>query len=489
MDDVVRESFDSPPSGHGSCFNAVAGKTPESKVFPAGDRKAVPRLLVSVSAKDLASLDMGKENEEWFSPRGVLEDCLRSIETRTGSSKASTSGAEIQPRATSHWQGLCRLLKARTLKRFYSFPSVSVLSRRKGRRVRENQRQIINPPGEYDFCYLKPSWRNFTLSELQIATNNFSSENLIGKGGYAEVYKGCLQNGQLIAIKRLTRGTSEERTAAFLSELGIIVHVNHPNTAKLIGYGVEGGMHLVLELSPHGSLSSLLHGSEEKLEWGIRYKIALGSAEGLLYLHEICQKRIIHRDIKAANILLTQDFEPQICDFGLSKWLPGQWTHRTVSKFEGTFGYLAPEYFMHGIVDEKTDVFAFGVLLLELITGRRALDNSQQSLVMWAKPLIDRNDTMELVDPSLANDYDPLLMSHAISTASLCTQNSSLLRPRMSQVVQLLRGDEGISKSSKQCQRPSHQRTYSEELHDAEEYNSTRYLNDLTRHKQIALEF
>ncbi|XP_042516670.1 receptor-like cytosolic serine/threonine-protein kinase RBK2 isoform X2 [Macadamia integrifolia] len=473
--------------GHGSCFSAVAGENPESKVFPAADNKPLPLLPVSISVQDLASIDMEEEKEVWCSPRGVLEDCIRSIESETGSSKTSTSGSEAQPRANSHWQGLLRLLKARTLRRFYTFPSVSVLSRMKSRSVGE--RATFNPPEELDFCYLKPSWRNFTHSELQNATNNFCSENLIGKGGYAEVYKGCLQDGKLIAVKRLTRGTSEERTAAFLSELGIIVHVNHPNTAKLIGFGVEGGMHIVLQLSHHGSLASRLHGSEEKLEWGIRYKIALGTAEGLLYLHESCQKRIIHRDIKAANILLTEDFEPQICDFGLSKWLPGQWTHHTVSKFEGTFGYLAPEYFLHGIVDEKTDIFAFGVLLLELITGRRALDKSQQSLVMWAKPLLDNNDMMELADPSLANDYDPQLMSRAISTASLCTQQSSVLRPTMSQVVQLLRGDEVILESPKQCQKPSLQRTFSEELHDAGEYNKTRYLNDLNRHKEIAMEF
>ncbi|XP_043718647.1 receptor-like cytosolic serine/threonine-protein kinase RBK2 [Telopea speciosissima] len=488
MEDV-RESFSSPPCGHSSCFIALAGKTPETKVFPARDRKAVVRLPVSVSVRDLASADiMEKEREDEFSPREVLEDCVRSLESETGSSKASTSGSEAQPRATSHWHGLFRLLKGRSLRRFYTFPPVNVFSRRKGRNIGEKQCPTINPPEETDLDHLKPSWKNFTLSELQIATKNFSSENLIGKGGYAEVYKGCLQDGQLVAIKQLTRGTSEEKTAAFLSELGIIVHVNHPNTAKLIGYGVEGGMHIVLELSPHGSLASLLHGPKETLVWSIRYKIALGTADGLQYLHESCQKRIIHRDIKAANILLTEEYEPQICDFGLAKWLPEQWTHHTVSKFEGTFGYLAPEYFMHGIVDEKTDVFSFGVLLLELITGRRALDNSQQSLVMWAKPLLDKNDMRELADPSLDNDYDPQQMSRAISTASLCTHHSSLLRPRMSQVVQLLRG-EGILESPKQCQRPSLQRTYSDELQYAEEYNLTRYLNDLTRHKQIAMEF
>ncbi|KAK8981064.1 hypothetical protein V6N11_059751 [Hibiscus sabdariffa] len=214
-----------------------------------------------------------------------------------------------------------------------------------------------------------------------------------------------------------------------------MAHVNHPNAAKLIGYGVEGGMHLVLELSPNGSLASLLYGSKEKLTWVLGFKIALGTAEGLRYLHEGCKRRIIHRDIKAANILLTKDFDPQICDFGLAKWLPEQWTHHTVSKFEGTFGYLAPEYLMHGIIDEKTDVFAFGVLLLELVTGRRALDYSQQSLVLW--PLLKKNDIRELIDPALGEYYSLRQVNLVLLAASMCIHRSSIRRPQMNQHVDI----------------------------------------------------
>nr|CAD1816992.1 unnamed protein product [Ananas comosus var. bracteatus] len=184
-------------------------------------------------------------------------------------------------------------------------------------------------------------------------------------------------------------------------------------------------MHLVLQLSPHGSLANLLHGSKSKLNWDVRYKVALGTAKGLEYLHEKCPRRIIHRDIKAANILLTEEFEPQISDFGLAKWLPDKLTHHTVSSFEGTFGYLAPEYCTHGIVDEKTDVYSYGVLLLELITGRKALDTSKKSLVMWVKPFLENNQWItELLD---------------LHFAILTTRS----------------------------------KTYSEELHDAEEYNAT----------------
>eukprot|EP00262_Sarcandra_glabra_P001271 TRINITY_DN11305_c0_g3_i1.p1 TRINITY_DN11305_c0_g3~~TRINITY_DN11305_c0_g3_i1.p1 ORF type:complete len:497 (-),score=70.90 TRINITY_DN11305_c0_g3_i1:273-1763(-) len=477
-------------------FGIFAGKpTGKGKVLPVVDEKDLVSLFsVSVSAQEMDKEVREAPNASECSPSGDLEDCMRSLGSESSSSKTSTSSSEEQPpnpTVPSHWRGFFRLLKQRSMRRLSTFPPLSVpmLSRRASRTTQENSNSIPIPPDGMEFCRLKPSWKNFTLAELRTATNNFSSENMIGKGGYAEVYKGCLPDGQLVAIKRLTRGTYEERIGDFLSELGIIVHINHRNAAKLIGFGVEGGNHLVLQLSHHGSLASMLHGPKEKLNWSIRYKVALGTAEGLQYLHESCQRRIIHRDIKAANILLTENFEPQICDFGLAKWLPEQWTHHTVSKFEGTFGYLAPEYFMHGIVDEKTDVFAFGVLLLELITGRRALDSFQKSLVMWAKPLINKNNIRELVDPSLVDGYDSQQMNCLLLAASLCIQHSSIMRPQMNQVVQILKGDATSLDSPKQSQRPRLQRTYSEELFDSEEYNVSRYLNDLNRHKELALEF
>ncbi|XP_050240266.1 receptor-like cytosolic serine/threonine-protein kinase RBK2 isoform X2 [Quercus robur] len=423
------------------------------------------------------------------SPRGVLEGSSRSLESDTASPGASTSDSEgnQDPGSSTRWNGFFHMLKKGPNVSFQKWKSVPKLTRRKSKRIREEMVPALRPSIDGELCYFKSCWRNFTLSELEAATNNFSHDNLIGEGGYAEVYKGALEDGQLVAIKRLTRGTQEEMTADFLSELGVIVHVDHPNIAKLIGYGVEGGMHLVLELSPHGSLASILYGPREKLDWGIRHKIALGIAEGLVYLHEGCHRRIIHKDIKASNILLAEDFEPQISDFGLAKWLPDQWTHHTVSNFEGTFGYLPPEYFMHGIVDEKTDVYSYGVLILELITGRKALDSSQQSLVMWAKPLLSKNCILELVDPFLVDAYDTEEMNRMALTASLCIHQSSIHRPQMSEVEKILKGDAHTLASIKQCQQSKFQRTYSEELTDAEEYNSTKYLKDLGRYREIVL--
>ncbi|XP_031282097.1 receptor-like cytosolic serine/threonine-protein kinase RBK2 isoform X2 [Pistacia vera] len=419
-----------------------------------------------------------EKKENTSSPVGVLEDYFRSEDTESCSSKEPTpdSDSKSTSKSNSRWHGFAELFRSKSKTPMTSLYPLSVLklSIRKSSSMKEGIDMSRNLLINTDPYNSKSAQKIFSLYDLQAATNNFSFENLIGKGGYAEVYKGRLRDGEFVAIKRLTRGTADEMIADFLSELGIMAHVNHPNTAKLIGYGVEGGMHIVLELSPNGSLASLLYGAKEKLKWSIRYKIALGIAEGLLYLHEGCQRRIIHRDIKAANILLTEDFIPQICDFGLAKWLPEQWTHHTVSKVEGTFGYLAPEFLMHGIVDEKTDVFAFGVLLLELVTGRRALDYSQQSVVLWAKPLLRKNEVKELVDPSMGDEYDFRQMNLVLLAAYICIQQSSIRRPQMSQVVQLLNGNLCCLKFMKKCRSPLVRRTVHQELSNVEDYNSTK---------------
>eukprot|EP01018_Ginkgo_biloba_P040115 Gb_24419 [translate_table: standard] len=485
------------------------------------------------------------------------------------------------------------------------------------------------------------------LSSSGISQVCWLADNLVGKGGYAEVYKGTLPDGQMVAVKRLANGnTDEQKDKEFLTELGTIGHVRHPNTASLVGCCIENGLHLIFHFSAHGSLASFLHGNylrcfhmlfkypircmglpkckvfpygrvssaelhtlcgglgcidpisqwcnlvwqivfcyclknhsplldivlksnllakthpkvgDEKparveasssrslgpeitnillnfcsleihsaffllqrnsildihqidntrttgmktpvLEWAIRYKVAVGTARGLHYLHKCCQRRIIHRDIKASNVLLDKDFEPQvtklkflnrkalwfvcfemavqndwnlktvnlpacihgtlkyewncayvvlfkagnissckkeISDFGLAKWLPSQWTHHSVTPIEGTFGYLAPEYFMHGIVDEKTDVYAFGVLLLEIISGRRPIDAMEQNLVFWAKPLLESGNIQELVDPGLRGQYDIHQMQRMVLTASLCIRHSAVWRPTMMEVLQLL---------------------------------------------------
>ncbi|KAF8018519.1 hypothetical protein BT93_H3411 [Corymbia citriodora subsp. variegata] len=476
-----------------------------------------------VPEKGRGSDGTGKEVEEEevageeraSSPRGVLEipslgsDSDHSSSCSSSSSASSAAGVAEKPTAAAqrlHWRRVLDALKSRSTRKLLltsparadacpfdpssqrgSKTTSAMKTKKKKKLLRIRSAEDGIDRGALNLPVSKPTWRSFDLVELVTATDDFCPENLIGKGGHAEVYKGRLPDGQLVAVKRLIKKDKEEetRTADFLSELGIIAHIDHPNAARLIGYGVDGGLHLVLQFSPHGSLASVLHGSTESLEWKIRFKVAVGVAEGLKYLHSSCQRRIIHRDIKASNILLTQDYEPQISDFGLAKWLPEKWAQHIVFPIEGTFGYLAPEYFMHGIVDEKIDVFAFGVLLLELITGRRAVDSTRQSLVMWAKPLLDINNIRDLADPRLKDTYDIQEMKRATLTASMCVHCISTMRPDMEKVVQMLKGEDGAQEWK---QKSVSGRALLLDACDLEDYSCTTYLKDLHRHMQLLMQ-
>ncbi|KAI4344421.1 hypothetical protein L6164_011650 [Bauhinia variegata] len=333
-----------------------------------------------------------------------------------------------------------KYIRTNSLKRLFSLRRRSfgeeVLSLN-GSPGKENEEKLeVLPLAEWR----RPTWKCFSFQELFDATNGFSPENLVGKGGYAEVYKGKLKDGEEFAVKRLTRTSCDERKEKeFLTEIGTIGHVRHSNVLPLLGCCIDNGLYLVFELSSRGSVASLLHDETlPPMEWETRHKIALGTAHGLHYLHKGCQRRIIHRDIKASNILLTADFEPQISDFGLAKWLPSQWTHHSIAPIEGTFGHLAPEYYMHGIVDEKTDVFAFGVFLLELISGRKPVDGSYQSLHNWAKPLLNQGEIEKLVDPRLEEAYDATQLKRLAFAASLCIRATSIWRPAMNEVLEVM---------------------------------------------------
>ncbi|XWS41662.1 hypothetical protein CRYUN_Cryun17cG0101700 [Craigia yunnanensis] len=434
------------------------------------------------------------------SPRGVLEIPVLGSDSDTGScSSNSNSYSPKKPVFQKlnrdsygwQWKNIIETIKKKSARRFSVIPLLTSYEiSRKNLRRKLAKLHGSEEEEEVDIDCIpvaEPSWKNFSYSELAAATDNFGPENLLGKGGHAEVYKGHLSDGQIVAVKKLVKNEKEEedRASDFLSELGIIAHINHPNAAHLIGFSIDGGLHLVLQFSPHGSLTSLLFGSPECLDWKRRFKVAIGIADGLKYLHHDCQRRIIHRDIKASNILLTQDYEAQISDFGLAKWLPENWPHHVVHPIEGTFGYLAPEYFMHGIVDEKTDVFAFGVLLLEILTGRHAVDSSRQSLVIWAKPLLESNKVKELVDPRLEDNYDPTEMKRAMLTASMCISHLATMRPSMTRVVQLLKNEDGPV----ECQQKScGGKTVIVDGCDLQDYTCTSYLNDLNRHMQLVME-
>ncbi|KAL4564258.1 hypothetical protein LXL04_028316 [Taraxacum kok-saghyz] len=382
--------------------------------------------------------DVSRKKSEQRSPRNVLDLCegdYHSTEEDSCSFEGSSITESPPPPLATELKGQFSFRKhLSSLKRissFFRYPfEPDTMKPNRKFPVKEQ------PP---------PLLKCFSYDELANATNNFCPENIVGIGGYSEVYKGDLQNGQVIAVKKLAKDNKDQnKEKEFLMELGILGHIHHPNTASLVGCCVENGLYLIFNYYPNGTLSSALHGKTCKhIHWPQRYKIALGIARGIHYLHTCCKHRIIHRDIKASNVLLDLDFEPQISDFGLAKWLPTNWTQHAVLPIEGTFGYLAPEYFMHGIVDEKTDVFAFGVLLLEIITGRMPVNSDKQNLVLWAKPLMDSKDIHGLVDPSLEGEYELDEVYRLVLASSYCVQQSSDSRPSMTEVLEVLRyGDD-----------------------------------------------
>lgn len=251
--------------------------------------------------------------------------------------------------------------------------------------------------GSHDFKdamseYSMGNCRFFTYEELHKITNGFSAQNLLGEGGFGSVYKGCLAEGRLVAIKKLKDGSGQGERE-FQAEVEIISRVHHRHLVSLVGYCISGDQRLlVYDFVPNDTLDYHLHGrGVPVLEWSARVKISAGSARGIAYLHEDCHPRIIHRDIKSSNILVDNNFEAQVADFGLARLAMDFATHVT-TRVMGTFGYMAPEYASSGKLTEKSDVFSFGVVLLELITGRKPVDASNplgdESLVEWARPLL-----------------------------------------------------------------------------------------------------
>ncbi|KAH1124748.1 hypothetical protein GLYMA_06G081800v4 [Glycine max] len=290
----------------------------------------------------------------------------------------------------------------------------------------------------------------FTYDELLVATKCFSESNLLGEGGFGYVYKGVLPCGKEIAVKQLKSG-SQQGEREFQAEVETISRVHHKHLVEFVGYCVTRAERLlVYEFVPNNTLEFHLHGEGNTfLEWSMRIKIALGSAKGLAYLHEDCNPAIIHRDIKASNILLDFKFEPKVSDFGLAKIFPNNdscISHLT-TRVMGTFGYLAPEYASSGKLTDKSDVYSYGIMLLELITGHPPITTAgsrNESLVDWARPLLAQalqdGDFDNLVDPRLQKSYEADEMERMITCAAACVRHSARLRPRMSQIVGALEG-------------------------------------------------
>ncbi|XP_052165324.1 probable LRR receptor-like serine/threonine-protein kinase At1g56130 [Oryza glaberrima] len=306
---------------------------------------------------------------------------------------------------------------------------------KKKRKTAQQQEELYNLAGRPNV---------FSNAELKLATENFSSQNMVGEGGYGQVYKGKLPDGRVIAVKQLSQ-SSHQGKSEFVTEVATISAVQHRNLVKLHGCCIDSNTPLlVYEYLENGSLDRALFASKSfNLDWPIRFEIVLGVARGLTYLHEESSVRIVHRDIKASNVLLDTDLTPKISDFGLAKLYDEKKTHIS-TKIAGTLGYLAPEYAMRGHLTEKADVFAFGVVALETVAGRPNTDNSREEdkiyLFEWAWTLYERGQALGIVDPKL-KEFNEKEALRVICAALLCTQGSPHQRPSMSRVMAILAGD------------------------------------------------
>ncbi|KAJ8766444.1 hypothetical protein K2173_022503 [Erythroxylum novogranatense] len=289
--------------------------------------------------------------------------------------------------------------------------------------------------------------QTFTFRELAAATKNFRQDCLLGEGGFGRVYKGRLEStGQVVAVKQLDRN-GLQGNREFLVEVLMLSLLHHPNLVNLIGYCADGDQRLlVYEFMPLGSLEDHLHDlppDREPLDWNTRMKIAAGAAKGLEYLHDKANPPVIYRDLKSSNILLDEGYHPKLSDFGLAKLGPvGDKTHVS-TRVMGTYGYCAPEYAMTGQLTLKSDVYSFGVVFLELITGRKAIDNArthgEHNLVAWARPLFkDRRKFPKMADPLLQGRYPMRGLYQALAVAAMCLQEQAATRPLIGDVVTAL---------------------------------------------------
>ncbi|KAK8613820.1 hypothetical protein V6N13_101576 [Hibiscus sabdariffa] len=357
----------------------------------------------------------------------------------------------------------------------------------------EGQRGQIYPSPEQGF--IPGSKTFFTYEELMEMTDGFNRENIIGEGGFGCIYKGQLPDGRFVAVKRL-KVDSGQGDREFKAEVEIISRIHHRHLVSLVGYCIaENQRLLIYDFVGNQTLKHHLHGKDMPvLEWPKRVKIAVGAAKGLAYLHEDCQPRIIHRDIKSANILLEEDFEAQamnssiyapfknrwVADFGLARLNDTSQTHVS-TRVMGTFGYLAPEYASSGKLTDRSDVFSFGVVLLELITGRKPVDPTQplgeESLVEWARPRLIQalasGDYSELIDPRLEKHYVESEVLMMIEAAGACVRHCAAKRPRMALVARAL-DFEGLDLSN------------GVKVGDSTSYDSGKYSDEISLFRKMA---
>ncbi|KAL8259082.1 hypothetical protein R6Q59_027035 [Mikania micrantha] len=309
--------------------------------------------------------------------------------------------------------------------------------------ILKRKKTLVKKDNTMDLSTIESLQHDF--GTVKAATNNFSDSNKLGEGGFGSVYKGNLQNGQEIAVKRLSEDSGQGETE-FKNEVMLVAKLQHRNLVRFLGFSLEGIERLLIyEFMPNASLDQIIFDPTKSafLDWNRRSNIIKGVARGLLYLHEDSRLRIIHRDLKASNVLLDEEMNAKIADFGMARLFKLQETHGCTDRIVGTYGYMPPEYIMHGQFSVKSDVFSFGVLALEIITGQKnqyfKIEERSEFLLSYAWKSWKHETATDMIDPVLLVEASSLQeIMRIIHIALLCVQNNVADRPTMASVVLML---------------------------------------------------
>ncbi|KAK1417750.1 hypothetical protein QVD17_26884 [Tagetes erecta] len=329
---------------------------------------------------------------------------------------------------------------------------------RRGRKSRQETENIVALTSINDDLERGTGPKRFPLTDLALATNNFSDDQKLGEGGFGCVYKGYLsREGTMVAVKKVSQG-SKQGKKEYMTEVKIISSLRHRNLVQLIGWcHDETQFLLVYEFMPNGSLNYHLFNKKSILKWDVRYKIATGLASGLLYLHEECEQCVVHRDIKASNIMLDSGFNAKLGDFGLARLMDHEMGLKTTG-LAGTLGYMAPEYATTGKASKESDVYSFGVVALEIACGKKVSDNvepnSNLGFVEWVWSLLGNNELLFGVDPMLNEEFNEKEVECLMMVGLWCSHPDRSLRPSIRQAIQVLKFEGALPNLPKKMPMP-----------------------------------